>query len=282
MIIDTHVHTFPDAIAPAVIQKLQAKAASKAYTDGTDRALERSMSRAGIDISILLPVATNTAQVHKLNEIAIAKNEHFPESGLLSLGAMHPDFENYKEELNFLAVHGIKGIKLHPAYQGVDLDDTRYLRIIEKASELGLAIVIHAGLDIGIMHHNFSSTEHILKLIRMVAPEKLVLAHMGGWKCWDSVEHDLCGAPVYFDTSFSFGSYTPPEGTAVPPQKTKLLSKEQFRRIIQKHGSDKILFGTDCPWSEQKRSVEELLSCGFCESENKQIFSDNAKKVFDI
>lgn len=282
MIIDSHVHTFPDKIAPTVIDALQAKAASKAYTTGTDSALRHSMQTAGIDVSILLPVMTNTAQVQKLNDIALKKNERFPETGLFSLGGMHPDYEDYAGELKRIASRGITGIKLHPAYQGVDLDDIRFLRIIGKAAELGLAVVIHAGWDIGIMHHNFSSVEHILTVIKCVAPEKFVLAHMGGWKDWDSVESDLCGAPVYFDTSFSTGAYTPPDGTVLPPEKTKLLSKEQFARIIRKHGCDKILFGTDSPWSEQSRAVRDIKMQAFSQRETEMIFEKNAKNVFRI
>ena len=96
---------------------------------------------------------------------------------------MHPDYVNYKEELLRLKQAGIPGIKLHPAYQNVDLDDIRMMRIIDEASSQGLITLVHAGIDIGIYDHNYSSVAHILKLLKEVAPEKLVLAHMGNWGC---------------------------------------------------------------------------------------------------
>ena len=282
MIIDAHTHTFPAAIAPQVIAHLQDKAESMAYTAGTDEALRRSMEQSGVDISMQLPVMTNAGQVEKLNDIAIQKNEHTVKTGLFSLGGMHPEYENYSEELTRIARAGITGIKLHPAYQGVDLDDIRFLRIIDKANELGLAVVIHAGLDIGIMHHNFASVAHIENVLKTVSPAKFVLAHMGGWKDWDTVEHELCGEDVFFDTSFSLGAYVPPAGYTVPDEKRKMLGEAQFKRMVHKHGADKILFGSDSPWSEQAQSIKSVRDCRFTPQQEAMILYRNAKSVFRL
>lgn len=282
MIIDAHTHTFPEKIAAKVVESLQAKANSRAYTDATDAALINSMQKAGIDCSVLLPVMTNTSQVQKLNDIAIEKNESFSKTGLFSLGGMHPDFEEYKKELRRIAKNGITAIKLHPAYQGVALDDTRFLRIIECACEEGLAVVIHAGLDIGIMHHNFASVKQIQNVLKEINPDKFVLAHMGGWKGWDEVESELCGENVYFDTSFSLGSYVPPEGVYVAQEKRKMLTKEQFKRIVEKHGYDKIIFGSDSPWSDQTQALESLKQCGLDKEKLDLILGENARKVYKI
>ncbi len=282
MIIDAHTHSFPEGIAVKAIPKMEAMAKSRAYTGGTNSALLESMEKAEIDVSVLLPVATNARQVEKLNDIAIKNNEGFTGKGLFSLGAMHPEFEAYSSELKRISKNGITGIKLHPAYQDTDLDDIRFLRIIEKASELGLTVVIHAGLDIGIMPHNFSSVKHICKVLKEVAPEKFVLAHMGSWKGWDEVEKSLCGEKVYLDTSFSLGSYEPPEGMFVPESETKMLGEEQFLRIVKKHGANKILFGTDSPWSEQKSTLEKIKQLIPDEREQAAVLCENSKRIFEI
>ena len=213
MIIDFHTHTFPAKIAHSVIAHLQSKSRSMAFTDATNDGLRRSMDNAGIDLSILLPVMTNTHQVPKLNEIAARTNEHWEETGLLSFGGMHPEYTNYKEELRHIADMGIKGIKLHPAYQGYDFDDIRYMRIIDKAAELGLIVLTHAGMDIGIPEHNYCSTAHIRHVMQEVGPDKLVLAHMGGWQGWRDVANNLADLPVYFDTAFSMGDILPAPNT---------------------------------------------------------------------
>ena len=282
MIIDAHTHTFPEKIAAGVVEHLEQKAESRAYTKATDEALAESMKTAGIDCSILLPVMTNEAQVEKLNDIAIKKNESFSETGLFSLGGMHPDYENYSAELTRIKSRGITGIKLHPAYQGVDLDDIRFMRIIEKASELDLAVVIHAGLDIGIMHHNYSDVNMICTVLKEINPQKFVLAHLGGWKGWDDVESTLAGENVFMDTAFVLGSYEPPEGIFVPDEKRKMISDGQFCRIIEKHGADKILFATDSPWSDQKETLERVRALISGENELQKILGENAQKLFAI
>ena len=187
MIIDFHTHTFPDKIAGSVIGKLQLLSRSRPFTNATNDGLRRSMEQAGINLSILLPVMTNEGQVHKLNELAARTNERWEETGLLSFGGMHPDTEDYKSALRQVADMGLPGIKLHPAYQGADFDDIRYLRIIDKASELGLIVLTHAGWDIGIPEHNYCDTRHVQHVMREVGPDKLVLAHMGGWQDWKAV-----------------------------------------------------------------------------------------------
>lgn len=282
MIIDFHTHTFPDKIAGSVIGKLQQLSRSRPFTDATNDGLRRSMEQAGIDLSILLPVMTNAGQVHKLNDLVARINERWQETGLLSFGGMHPDVENYKEALNHVTELGLKGIKIHPAYQGADFDDIRYLRIIDKASELGLIVLTHAGWDIGIPGHNYCDTKHIQRVMREVGPDRLVLAHMGGWQDWKAVGEELAGLPLYFDASFSTGDIVPAPGTTRTPEESHNMNREQFIHLVRKLGTDRILFATDCPWSDQAESLRFVRSCGFSQQELADILGNNAQKLLDI
>jgi len=67
MIIDFHTHIFPDKIAEATIEHLQNKANIKPYTDGTLKSLTFSMKNAGIDYSVVLPIATVPKQTESIN-----------------------------------------------------------------------------------------------------------------------------------------------------------------------------------------------------------------------
>ena len=282
MIIDFHTHTFPDKIAGSVIGKLQLLSRSRPFTNATNDGLRRSMEQAGIDLSILLPVMTHAGQVHKLNELAARTNEHWKETGLLSFGGMHPDTEDYKSALRQVADMGLPGIKLHPAYQGADFDDIRYLRIIDKASELGLIVLTHAGWDIGIPEHNYCDTRHIQHVMREVGPDKLVLAHMGGWQDWKAVGEELAGLPLYFDASFSTGDIVPAPGTTRTPEESHNMNREQFTRLVRKLGTDRILFATDCPWSDQTESLKFIRDCAFSQQELEDILGNNAQKLLGI
>lgn len=282
MIIDFHTHTFPPKIAGSVLQKLQHLSRSKPYTDGTPDGLRRSMEQAHIDISILLPVMTNTGQVHKLNEAAARTNEHWQETGLLSFGGMHPDTPDYRAELAHIQEMGLPGIKLHPAYQDTDFDDIRYLRIIDRASELGLIVLTHAGWDIGIPHHNYCTPKHIQHVVREIAPDKLVLAHMGGWWDWAAVEQELAGLPVYFDTAFSTGDIVPAPGTTRTPEESHNLNCTDFVRLVRRHGTKRILFATDSPWSDQQETLDFIQNADFTQEELSDILGGNAQKLLGI
>ncbi|MEE1086059.1 MAG: amidohydrolase family protein [Schaedlerella sp.] len=282
MIIDFHTHTFPDSIAEKVIHNLANACGTAPASNGTVSELLLSMKEASIDYSVSLPVMTNTKQVESINHNIIQQKEVLEQRGIIAFGGIHPDYENYKQELKYLVSNGIKGIKLHPAYQRTCLNDIKMLRIISLASELGLIILVHAGIDIGIYDDNYSSVPHILNVIKEVQPEKFVLAHMGNWGCWDAVEKDLAGAPVWFDSSFSIGPYAPYPGAQPSPYFHCDLPKDKFLRILRKHGTNKILFATDSPWQSQKDYVELFQNIGMTEEEQEQFFFKNACQLLEM
>lgn len=282
MIIDFHTHTFPEKIAARTLTSLGNVSHMKPLTNGTENGLLSSMKDAKIDYSVTFPVATKVEQVENLNHQIIAQREEHLAEGLIYFGCMHPDDEDYKVELKRLADAKIPGIKLHPAYQATNFNDIRMMRIVECACELGLIVLIHAGIDIGIPDHNYASVDHILEVMKTVQPDKLVLAHMGGWSCWDSVEKYLAGAPLYLDTSFSLRLEKFHEDWKTNPQYKDHLSEEAFVRLCKKHGTDRILFATDSPWQHQTEYVEAIHSMDFSDVEKEMIFSQNAVRLLNL
>ena len=282
MIIDFHTHTFPEKNSKKVVQKLGSLSHTLPFTDGSVRELLASMKEAGVDHSVNVPVMTTVEQVEKVNSSLIRQREELFSQGIITFGGMHPDYENYKEELRRLKQSGILGIKLHPAYQNVDLDDIRMIHIIDYASELGLIVLTHAGIDIGLSDHNYCSVSHILKVIDQVHPPRFVLAHMGNWGCWEDVEQDLAGAPVWLDTAFAVGSITADPNQDEKPYLEENLSNEEFVRICRKHGVNRILFATDSPWQDQKDYIERVRSTGLRQQELELVFSENARKLLSL
>lgn len=280
-IIDFHTHAFPDKIAGKTIDLLSKKAGIPAHTDGTTEGLRRSLTEAGISIGIVLPVVTRPEQFESITGFAAQINENGccydtadganggqggGKADLLSFGGIHPDTPDYKRELKTLADLGFRGIKLHPDYQGVYFDDIRYMRIMEYASELGLIIITHAGVDIGFPDAVRCTPKRALKVLREIKPEKLVLAHMGGWSLWKEVIDTLAGEPVYLDTAYSMGH----------------ISEKHFMTLCHTHGAEKILFGTDCPWGNPKRDVETFLSMSLTTEEQELILHGNAEKLLGM
>ena len=282
MIIDFHTHTFPDKIAASAVEKLSRVSHIRPFSDGTVKGLSDRARAAGIDLSIVLPVATSTKQVVHINDFAAKTNESTKETGLFSFGCIHPDYPDWSAELERVRALGLKGIKLHPVYQGVDIDDPRFLRILAKAGELGLIVVTHAGCDIGFPGVEHCSPEMVVRAIKQVGPVKLVLAHMGGWQQWDKVEELLTDRPIWLDTSFSTGSLTPLDDGYYDPKDLPMLAEKDFLRMVRAFGAERVLFGTDSPWSDQTEEISRLRALPLTEAERDLILSGNAKKLLDI
>lgn len=269
-IIDIHTHTFPEKIVKKSISILEKAANIKACTSGTNKSLIESMTKAGIKYSLLLPVATTPNQVSKINENSYKQNGR---DGLFFFGAMHPLFDNYKEELKQIKNEGLKGIKLHPDYQKVFFDDIRMKRIVDTATELGLYIMVHAGVDIGLPEVVHCTPTHVLDVLSDTGSDRLILAHMGGWHLWDEVYDKLVDEKVFVDTSFSIDNVKNVEGN---------MDKEKFTRLVRAFGADKVLFGTDSPWSDQSLSVDWINETDLTEKEKQKIFWDNSSKILGI
>ena len=269
MVIDFHTHVFPEVIAARSIAALETNADLRAYTDGTLAGLKRSMKESGVDYSVILPVATRPSQFQSINTYAASITG---KDGILSFGGIHPETEHYREELDQIKALGLKGIKLHPDYQQCFVDDPKSVRIISYAVSIGLFVILHAGIDIGLPEVVHCPPERTLRMLRQVyggaVPEerRIILAHTGGWEQWDQVEELLVGEPVYLDISFSMG----------------MIRDEQLLRIIRNHGTENILFATDSPWAGQKETLEYFRALPLSKDEKEQILWKNAARLLDL
>lgn len=280
MIVDIHTHTFPDKIAAPTVDKLQHMSHTRPFSDGTNAGLAARARAAGVDWSVVLPVATNPHQVPHVNDSSLRVCEEFHDRGILSFGCMHPDFPDWKAELGRIAGRGLKGIKLHPVYQGVDLDDIRCLRILDRCGELGLIVITHAGLDVGYPGVIRCSPEMALHAVREVGPFRFILAHMGGWHQWDTVEKLLPETGVYLDCSFALGSMT--SNGEPSPWPMEMLSPERFVRMVRLFGADRVLFGTDSPWGDQADGIAQIRALPLTEEEKTSILGENARRLLGL
>ena len=279
MIVDFHTHTFPDRIAAMAMGKLQQASHSATFSDGTMSGLQASMHRAGIDWSVVLPVATNPVKVSSMNDLSAQLTGR---DGLIYFGCIHPMMEDAEQELTRMAALGLQGVKLHPVYQGVDIDDARFVRILAKAGELGLTVVMHAGDDIGFPGEVRCSPEMTRRALLQAGGVKLICAHMGGWRNWERVSDCLADTSAMIDTSFSLGSITPLEQGYYAPEQLQMLDEEGFCQLVRTFGSQRVVFGTDCPWADQAESVQQFKTLPLTEKEKEDILGGNARRLLGI
>ena len=262
-----HSHCFPDQLAPRAVAALaeNAKPVGMApHTDGTAAGALRYLQAAGVDSALICNIATNPRQERKVNDFAIS----IAQSGkLFSAGSIHPESEDPEGELDRLWAAGIRGIKIHPDYVGVPVEDPRYDRIFSLAAERGFFVVTHTGFDPVSPNRIFATAQGLLHVVQKHPGMVLIAAHMGGIRQTEEVLRLLVGTPIWFDTSLS----------ALREDEWGLL-----RVILKEHSHDRLLFGTDTPWSFPKQEIDFLESAGLSERALESIFAKNAKKLLQI
>lgn len=270
MIIDFHTHVYPDAIAEKTVSFLLDKISlpdKKVFTNGTIGSLLSSMENSNVDHSVVLPVVTKPSQFDSINRFA---QNLASEKGIISFGGIHPDCENPEEKLTFLKNSGFKGVKLHPDYQDTFIDDEKYVNIISICRQLGLKVIIHAGIDVGLPSPVHCPPGRALKMLQSVGARSydpfIILAHLGGWKMENEVKEKLCGQNVFFDTGYCLDKY----------------ERKDLLDIISLHGAERILFATDSPWGGQSEYIRLLDALPISDDKKQMIFSDNARRLLGI
>lgn len=268
MIIDFHTHIFPDKIAGRTIQLLSEKGGIPPFSDGTVNGLTEKMQKAGTDISVTLPVLTSPSQFESVNRFAAQINSAASSQGnrLISFAGIHPACENIEEKMAFIRDSGFLGVKIHPDYQGTYIDDDGYVEIMRCAAKYDLIVVTHAGVDIAFRDDVHCTPDRVLELISKAPHSKLVLAHMGGSEMYDEVLEKLCGKDLYLDTAYVLRD----------------IGEDTFKRMLNKHGEDKILFATDSPWSDIAGDVNIIKSFDLGSQTEQKIFCENARALLGI
>lgn len=263
MIIDFHTHCFPDALAPKALGGLSSRAGIAPVTDGTVRGSAECIRESGIDFAVVCSIATNARQLPKVNGFAIDINDLC--RNLIALGSAHPEYEDLEDELQRLLDHDIRGIKIHPEYASYYIDSHEWDRVFSLCEEMGIFVVTHAGYDFISPDRIAAPPERIAKVLDRHKDLTLVAAHLGGNRYWEQVKTVLCGRDnLYFDTALLHR-----EG----------IDPSLMRSVIDTHGADKILFGSDMPWSHPKDELALLRSLGLPETDERKILGENAQKL---
>ncbi|MDE6657523.1 MAG: amidohydrolase family protein, partial [Oscillospiraceae bacterium] len=61
-----------------------------------------------------------------------------------------------------------------------------------------------------------------------------------------------------------------------------MQDNSQLKRIILKHGADKILFASDCPWDRPDITIQKIKSLGLTSEQEQLIFAKNAEKLLGL
>jgi len=251
-----HAHAFHPKIAQKATRQLDDYYGVRPFGDGTLEHLLKSEEEAGIDRVVIHCAATVPEQVVPANDWAIALQKL--DKRVIAFGTVHTESELWESELDRLEGAGIRGLKLHPDFQQIWLDDPKLDPIFEAAAGRFI-IMFHVG-DERAPEDNFSCPQKIANIKRRFPKLEMIAAHFGGLYHWDYVPQMLGGLDIYVDTS-----------SAVP-----FMSECQLAEIKKAIPRERWLFGTDYPLyspvecierQQQKlglssREMDELLNNG--------------------
>ena len=258
-IIDFHAHAFPDAIAKKARDFLENYYHLPMYGNGTLDDLIASSREGGVTRLVVCSTATAAKQVTNINNWLAAAQKQNPY--LVSLGTLHPDFEDIYAETDRIAELGLHGVKLHPDFQHADALCPGMLRIYD-ACQGRLPVLIH----VGDRNTVFSKPAKIAKVLEMFPRLTVIAAHMGGYSEWADAEKYIIGKNCYIDTSSSFCG----------------LSYDEMARLIRKHGAQRVLFGTDYPLACAKEELERFYRVPLTSGEQEAVLGLNAMHLLGL
>lgn len=267
MIIDAHTHIYPDRVAEKAVCTIveNTKGQVDAHTDGTFYNLLSSMDSAGVDLSIVLTVATSREQGSGILKWLTQLIGRTPR--MIYFGSVHPYDPNARNVIREMKEIGIQGLKFHPAYQGFPADSKEAYKVFEEVLNNDLIIYFHSGFDMSMPDSDFASIERFANVLRDFAGAKIVMAHGGGDGEWDKVLDLFGDKKCYYDTSFVL---------------EKMLLDENAKELYRQN-QDYFIFGTDSPWRDQKKFVDFLKNSDYFSPEQKdKLFYKNILKLIKL
>lgn len=257
-IIDMHAHIFPDKIAARAVESIGNYYNIPMTGPGTVDGLLKCGGRIGVSRYVVHSSATNVEQVTTINDyVAGVASAH---SELTGFGTLHPGLADIGSETDRVIRLGLKGIKLHPEFQGFNIDDEDMFPVY-KALEGRMPVLIHMGDE----NRDSSSPVRLARILDMFPDLVVIAAHFGGYAMWDESSEYLIGRNLYMDTSSALA----------------FLKPEKAVCMIRQHGVHKMFFGTDYPMWDHEEELERFLRLDLTEEERIAVLSGNAERFLE-
>jgi predicted TIM-barrel fold metal-dependent hydrolase len=143
------------------------------------------------------------------------------------------------------------------------MDDPRLLPVYAALQESGLLHLSHTGFDTAFPRIRKCDAVRILRLLDRFPRLRLVTTHLGGWQDWGETRRHILGRPIYMEISYSL----------------EFMDDDTARELLLGHPKEYLLFGTDSPWSDQKRAVERVVGLGLGAEREAALLHGNARRL---
>ena len=261
MIVDCHMHVWPDHIADAM--QSQRPSGMALRFDGKLSGLLRTMDEAGIDKGLALGVGIKASVVGRTNEFIGT----VPRDRLVPMGTVHPEL-SVDENIKSLKDNGIVGVKLHPLFQALSLSDPRVRDICAALAEAGMPVISHVGAGGDAEANDRGAPAALRALADEIPALNLIACHYGGYHRLDEAEEHVVGSLVTLETSW-------------PPTLAE-LEPERLVALIRRHGADRVVFGSDWPMADPAAEIAAIRNLPLTQEEIDGILGGNVARLLGL
>lgn len=260
-VVDVHVHIYPDKIAEKAAASVGAfyGLAMDSATGSVGR-LRELVAGSPITNCVVHSVATRPHHVESINTFIAATCAAEPR--LTGFMTMHQDYPDPAAEMERARGLGLRGVKLHPDTQRVNMDDPRMLRILDVARQMGLPVIMHCG-D---YRYDYSHPRRMRRVLDELPGLVVDAAHFGGWSVQDFALEFLEDADCFLDMSSSM----------------EFLGPRRTRELVRAYGPERILFGSDFPMWNPVSELERFRALGFSDDDWSQMTWHNAERFCGV
>jgi predicted TIM-barrel fold metal-dependent hydrolase len=283
-----HTHIFEEHYSKSLVEKTLDKPTAEELklihgSDGRFSSLQKSAVENNISKFFTLPVVRKPTSIERINDFYFRKST--TDSRAVLCGTVSPDHPHLKEILADLKSRGAKLIKLHSVIQRFNILGDPALELFEKIIEADFPVVFDTArirlenLQPGESPSFLTEPYKLLKLHELLPDLKMIAAHSGGVLITDQERKTLIGSGIHLDISTSFN-------TCDWPENNYEKSIDNMVYLLNHHDQDKLFFGTDSPWRNQKEEIEELKKLHaqgkITKDQMENIFWKNANRFFDL
>lgn len=254
-VVDAHVHVYPEKIALRAAESVGDFYQYPMFKEGSIPAMLAAVEGSPITHHIIYSVATKPSNVESINDFIAAECKKHP--NFVGFMAMHQDYPNPEDEIERAIGLGLRGMKLHPDTQKVNMDDDRLMRIYELI-EGRMPLVMHCG-D---YRTDFSHPRRMKRILHEFPNLVVDAAHFGGWSVFDLAVEYLENENCFLDMSSS----------------QKFLGRRRTRELCEIYGADRILFGSDFPMWDPSEELEMFESLDFPKADFEKMTWHNAER----
>ncbi len=242
-----------------------------------DRLLEL-MDRCGIEQAVCFaPFPGQMASDQDARNRWLAR-EIVSQDRLYGFGTVDFRQPNIAEQVKEIYGLGLKGIKIHPAHQKVNVLSPESFEMYHAAAEYGLFLSFHTGLH----WHRLKDYDALMfdEIAYQLPQLKFSMEHVGGYSFFPEA---LAVIVNNIRTGHVYGGLTSVFTTHV--SRAFRLSQERLDELVAQAGAGRLMFGIDFPYNqvaETKVGIETIENMQVTEEEKDLMLGGTLRQALGI